>query len=121
MSAKNPGEQLDAMLLALPIRPENIPALTAIRREVEALAKDRDQWRSQLNLYAGSWLRNLGGRVFQKRHHIDALAMTTEHQREGCKRATAAGLIGEAFYRNDPKDAERLALATSRSQHEGAE
>lgn len=120
MTEKVPGAQIDAMLLALPIRPENIPALSAIRREVEALAKDRDAWRREFELYANSWLRNLGGLIFNKRHRIDALAMTTDHQREGCARATAAGLIGTAFYQSDPKDKERHALATSGSQHEGA-
>lgn len=112
MKDVKPGAALDAMLLALPIRPENLPAMTAIRREVEALTKDRDSWRSEFELYAGSWLRNLGGRIFNKRHRIDALAMTTEHQREGCARATAAGLIGQAFYRNDPEDKERHARVT---------
>jgi hypothetical protein len=112
MKDQKPGAGLDAMLLALPIRPENLSALTAIRREVEALAKDRDSWKSQFELYAGSWLRNLGGAIFNKRHRIDALAMTTDHQREGCARATRAGLIGQAFYGSDPKDKERHARVT---------
>jgi hypothetical protein len=88
---------IDAALLALPIRPANLPALTAIRGQVAALGKDRDDWRYEFNLYASSWLRRLGGRIFQKRHRIDALAMTTEHQRIGYERALAAGLIGEAY------------------------
>ena len=92
---------IDAALRALPIRPENLTALTAIRAQVAALGKDRDDWRSQFSLYANSWLRNLGGKVFRKRHHIDALAMTIEHQRIGCERAQKAGLIGETYYRHE--------------------
>lgn len=99
---------IDAQLRALPIRSENLAALTEIRRAVfnlgrvgNSLDRDRREWRREVDLFRGSWLRNLGGTVFNKHHLIDALAMTTEHQRVGFERAKAAGLIGESFYRND--------------------
>lgn len=89
--------EIDAALLALPIRPDNLRALTAIRQQVAELGKDRDGWRREFDLYARSWLRNLGGAIFRKRHQIDGLAMTTAHQRIGYQRARAAGLIGEEY------------------------
>lgn len=105
---REPGDEIDALLLALPIRPENLRRLTAIRHAVAALKKDRDAWRRELDLYANSWLRNLGGTIFNKRHRIDALAMTTEQQRVGYERARKAGLIGEGWYRDEPETARAL-------------
>lgn len=96
--------EIDKLLTSLPIRPENLGRLTQIRREVAALAKDRDDWKREWDLFRGSWVRNLGGSLFNKRHLIDALAMTTEHQRVGYQRARAAGLIGDRWYRDDPRE-----------------
>lgn len=86
---------IDQLLLALPIRPDNLDKLRIIRAAVLDLEKDRDDWKRQADLYASSWLRNLGGRIFPKRHHIDALAVTTKHIVAGYERALAVGLITE--------------------------
>jgi len=92
-----PGANIDTLLKALPVRAEHAARVAQLRVEVAELVKDRDAWKREWELYAHSWLRRLGGKVFRKRHHIDALAMTTEHQRIGFERALAAGLIGEAY------------------------
>lgn len=54
----------------------------AAERERDELRKDRDSWKSHWEMYANAWKRELGGKLFNKRHLIDALVMTTEWLRE---------------------------------------
>lgn len=41
-----------------------------------------DQWKRAAEMYLRVWLRELGGKVRNKSHLIDALALTTEEMRE---------------------------------------
>jgi hypothetical protein len=43
-----------------------------------AAEKDAREWKREWELYDHAWTRSLGGKLFNKRHKIDALAMTTE-------------------------------------------
>lgn len=47
-----------------------------------APCKDGNAWRLQAEMYARAWLRELGGKVFNKTHLIDALVLTTANLRE---------------------------------------
>lgn len=53
--------------------------VAALQTHVSALTKDRDHWKRETDLVYSSWRRALGNKIFNKRHLIDALAMTTKH------------------------------------------
>lgn len=48
---------------------------------IEGLQKDRDGWKCDRQMFVDAWLRELGGRVINKRHLIDALVLTTREMK----------------------------------------
>jgi len=77
---------------------------------IEGLAKDRDEWKRDRQMFADAWLRELGGRVINKHHLIDALVLTTRDMkfthdrlvREEAERKRA-GLVAEYGPYVEPK------------------
>ncbi len=72
--------QLTADLEAMTTR-----AKTA-ERERDAALKDAAEWKHECEMYARVWLREMGGTLFNKRHRIDAYAMTTAYHYQRSER-----------------------------------
>lgn len=49
-----------------------------LQRVLDEMTKDRDSWKREWESRTSSWLRALGGKLFNKRHQIDALVLTTK-------------------------------------------
>lgn len=55
----------------------NAQAIRRLTAERDAALRDAASWKREYESVNASWLRALGGKVFNKRHRIDALVMTT--------------------------------------------
>lgn len=56
---------------------------TSVDDKVRKLESDLKAANAALDMYANAWQRELGGQLYGKRHHIDALVVTTEAMRRG--------------------------------------
>lgn len=68
--------QLDAVKQMLRMKDERIAELE----------KERDHLKLELNMYTKAWIRELGGRLINKSHQIDALVLTTRKLKEDTRR-----------------------------------
>ena len=59
---------------AVPVETEVSPHAQKI---IDELEQERDKWKSECNMYSQAWQRELGGKVYNKTHFIDALVITT--------------------------------------------
>jgi hypothetical protein len=61
-----------------------------LRARLQDMEKDRDAWRSEWNMYAKAWSREIGNMVIPKTHLIDSLVLTTRQLYTESKRLKAA-------------------------------
>lgn len=94
---------------------ETVEAAVARAEKAEKLAKDET---ANAEMYARAWVRELGGKLFPKAHHIDACVLTTRWMKERSDRLAvieadqkAAALVGEYGPSNEMVRA-RSVLAT---------
>ncbi len=76
----------------------------AIAKRMEELAIDRDDWHREFEMYRKAWIRELGGRLVQKTHEIDALVLTTQSLRDDVRRSSlrlCAAALSETRTRSD--------------------
>ncbi len=56
---------------------KELAALGVSTPKFEVVEMDKDGWRRTAEMYLRAWIRELGGRLFNKTHLIDALVLTS--------------------------------------------
>ncbi|WBO23981.1 hypothetical protein [Sphingomonas abietis] len=90
-------EQDSAALCASTVLGVAAPEISRLKMELEKAERDAKSANADADMYARAWQRELGGTFVTKRHHIDAIVLTTQRIVKAYKDAVARGLIDDVF------------------------
>lgn len=78
---------------------ELLAASNDLQQQARAARADATAWRREYEMYSNAWLRELDGRLFNKRHRIDALVKTTRHMVQRARHADRLDAIAAGMRR----------------------